>query len=315
LALGYFLCYAAYSGLIKHVAHGVTDASGLLLLPSVTLGTALTLPLLVTILGWWRYAPRFDRNTIISGIAAGIIIVTTTLAYTFAGVSIIFALLLLRCGVLILAPIVDLICGRKVRWVSCLALLCSIAAIVVVLANSSDIRMTIIAALNTCAYLAAYAVRLPQMTRCAKVADEKVTRSWFTGEMTIAIAIQLLLPLLGAMTPGLVGARLRSGIADINTTGILIGVFYGGLYFFGTIVYLNSRENSFCVTLNRGASLLGGVTAALVIGKSPTLSELSAVALVVVALLLLSPAHHLPQHALGKRFARWRRHQPRLRLQ
>jgi len=314
LALGYFLCYAVYSGLIKHVTHGVKDASGLLLLPSVTLGTALTLPLLVAALGWWRCEPRWDRNTVVSGIATGIIIVTTTLAYTFDGISIVFALLLLRGGVLILAPIVDLICGREVRGVCWLALLGSLAAIVVALANSSDVRMTIVAALNTCAYLAAYAVRLPRMTRCAKVADKELTRSWFIGEMTIAITIQLLLPLLGAMTPGLTGARLRSGIVDINAMGVLIGAFYGGLYFFGTTIYLNRRENSFCIPLNRGASLLAGVTAAIVIGKPPTLSELSAVLLVVGALLLLSPAHHLSERVLAAHFARWRRRHVQLGL-
>src|SRR6186997_3451603 len=72
-ALGYFLCYAVYSGLIKHFTQSGKDTSGLLLLPSITLGTALTLPLVVIALGWGRRALRFDRYIVASGVVTGII--------------------------------------------------------------------------------------------------------------------------------------------------------------------------------------------------------------------------------------------------
>lgn len=295
-ALGYFLCYTFYSATVKQVTGGAARVPGLTLLFSAALGTALALPLLLAVLGWWKTRPRFDRNTLIAGVATGVIIVTTTLAYTFDGVSIVFTLLLLRGGVLILAPVVDAICGREVRWFCWAALLASMAGLAVTLYNTPDTHMTLVAALNTGAYLAAYAIRLPVMTRCAKVAEQEPTRRWFLGEMIVALLVQLSLPLAGALLlPGTAGAQLRGGITGMSAAGLLIGVLYGGLYFFGTSVYLDRRENTFCVPLNRGASLLAGIMATLLIGHAPTVPELAGASLIVGALLFLSPVHHLPE--------------------
>ncbi|HEX2832593.1 MAG TPA: hypothetical protein VHW00_06240 [Thermoanaerobaculia bacterium] len=291
-AFGYFVCYAFYSALVKQVTDGA-QVPGLSLLPAVTLGTAITLPLLVASLGWWRVAPRFDADTIIAGLATGVIIVTTTLAYTFDGVSIVFALLLLRGGVLILAPVVDTLTGRGVRWFCWAALLASMSGLFIALANAGDTRMTFVAVLNTSAYLAAYAVRLPRMTKSAKVSDPELTRRWFLGEMIIALAVQLLLPLLAALTPA--GAAIRGGIVSLRPAGLLVGVMYGFLYFFGTSVYLDRRENTFCVPLNRGASLLAGIVATIAIGGTLRASDLAGASLVIGALLFLSPVHHLPE--------------------
>lgn len=303
-ALGYFLCYAVYSAMVKQATGQAADVPGLTLLPSVALGTALTLPLLVAWLGWWRTSPRFDRHTLIAGAATGVIILTTTLAYTFDGVSIIFTLLLLRGGVLILAPVVDRLCGREVRWFCWAALLASMAGLAIALFHIRDTKMTVVAALNTCAYLAAYAVRLPRMTNCAKVAEQEPTRSWFLGEMIVALAVQLLLPLGAALLPGTAGAQLRNGITGINATGLLVGALYGLLYFFGTSVYLDRRENTFCIPLNRGASILAGIAATVAIGIAPRPAELAAASLVIGALLFLSPVHHLPETFFARLLAR-----------
>jgi len=299
LALGYFASYVVYAILVKREAYATSN--GLVLLPSVTVGTAFALSFLMVALGAWRTWPHFTKDTVIAGFATGVIIVTTTLAYTFQGVSIVFALLLLRGGVLMLAPVVDTMCRRKVRGFCWLALLLSAAAIVIAVAHTHDTRMTVVASLNTIAYLAAYVVRLPHMTRCAKVSNKQVTRDWFVAEATIALAVQLLLPLLGSATPSRAGAYLRSGFADISAIGLLIGVFYGSLYFFGTSVYLDHRENSFCVPLNRGASLIAGVTAAVMMGRPPTIWELTGVSLVIFALVFLSPVHHVPHASLATR--------------
>ena len=59
--------------------------------------------------------PVVRARMLISGVATAVIIGTTTLNYTFVGISILFALLLMRGGVLILAPIVDTLLGRQVR--------------------------------------------------------------------------------------------------------------------------------------------------------------------------------------------------------
>ena len=40
---------------------------------------------------------------------------------------------------------------------------------------------------------------------------------------------------------------------------LLIGVLYGCLYLFGTGIYLDRRENTYCIPLNRCSSLLSGL--------------------------------------------------------
>jgi hypothetical protein len=182
---------------------------------------------------------------------------------------------------------------------------CSIAAIVVVAVGKHlDLRMTALVILNAAAYWVAYAIRLRRMTLSAKVTDRERTQGWFLGEMVVALATQLLLPLLGTMLPGVAGDHLVEGFTEINGKGLLVGVLYGALYCFGTLVYLDSRENAFCVPLNRGASLLAGIAACTLIGTPPTRPELVAVGLVVTAILALSPAHHLASRVLARVFHR-----------
>ena len=66
--------------------------------------------------------PVVRGRTLISGVATAVIIATTTLNYTFVGISILLALLLMRGGVLILAPVVDTLLGRPVDASSWIAL-------------------------------------------------------------------------------------------------------------------------------------------------------------------------------------------------
>ena len=122
LALGYFIFYIPYSALTKSLSDGQLpgmegSVSGFELLPATVIAVAITMPLITTMMGWWKYLghrkilgltiPCPNRWTFLSGISFAVIIATTTLAYTFSGISIVFALLLMRGGVLILAPIVD----------------------------------------------------------------------------------------------------------------------------------------------------------------------------------------------------------------
>jgi hypothetical protein len=101
-------------------------------LPLTTLASAVAMLGVLSALRWWRFAthatlggvsvPRPGPWTSLSGVATATIIVTTTLSYTFEGVSIPLVMLLMRGGVLLIAPIVDLLSKRKVRWFSYVAL-------------------------------------------------------------------------------------------------------------------------------------------------------------------------------------------------
>ncbi len=326
LALGYFVFYLPYSALIKIITTGPlpgTRASitGFELLPATVIATAITMPLIITLMGWWKYAGRRQvfgfsipfpsRWTFLSGLATAIIIGTTTLAYTFRGVSIVLALLLLRGGVLIIAPVVDAMFKRKVRWFSWTALALSFVALVLALADVTNYTMTVIAALNVMAYLGGYALRIPLMTKLAKSADENTARRYIVEEQLVAMPILVAVPAIFAIIgSGDIMIELRSGFTTFFASiaigpALLIGCFYACLYMFGTLIYLDRRENTFCVPLNRCSSLLSGLAAsyALVLfykQPSPSVLQVTGAGLIIVAILFLSPLHHTLSFYLGK---------------
>src|SRR6516165_4375046 len=149
LALGYFAFYIPYSALTKALSLGLLPGmtgpvSGFRILPATAVATTVALIAFMAIGGGWGClrrrrvlglaVPVVGARMLISGVATAIIIGTTTLNYTFAGISILFALLLMRGGVLILSPVVDTLLGRRVRAGSWIALGLSFAALTIAFA-------------------------------------------------------------------------------------------------------------------------------------------------------------------------------------
>lgn len=312
-AFGYFAFYAPYSALIKLVTEGHVPGvragmSGLELLPATIVGTIVALAGFMTFAGWWQHLRAPSPTLIVSGIGTGIIIATTTIAYTFSGISIVFALLLMRCGVLILAPLVDLVMRRSVRWFCWAAFVLSIVAVAIAASDIDSYKLTAAAVINLAAYLFGYMLRLPAMTRAAKVDDAAATRRYFVTEGVVALVTLAVFPFAVALLfRGSAAAEVLRGVkwgwqTPALIPALLIGVLYAGLYVFGTLIYLDRRENTFCIPLNRAASLLAGVVAAYALAAAwhrppPAAAQLIAVIPIAAALLLLSPAHHLFEFA------------------
>jgi len=309
--LGYFIAYTPYAGLVKAMSAGklpgLAGIDGLQLLPSVLTGTIVTLPIYVLLLGWWRYARVPSRAVIISGFGTSLIIATTTLAYAFHNISVLFALLLLRGGMLIIAPITDLLGRRRVRWFSSVALIISLSAVLLGIMATDNHRLTIAALANLAIYLFGYQIRLPQMTKYAKVEHKETTRTYFVSEIMVTLVFLALIPLLGAaigvesLRKGLAVIVSGSGTANI---GFLIGVLYATLYVFTTLIYLDRRENTFCMAMNCCSSLLAGIVASYglssILGMAtPAWFELTGVGMIIVALMFLSPLHHIPEMAFA----------------
>jgi hypothetical protein len=317
---GYCLFYVPYCGLTKAVTSGHPGGgrqlSGFELLPSTVLVTSILMLTFVSVMGWWAHAGKrtlsgivvpFPRlETVISGVAFAIIILTTTLAFTFSGISIVLALLLMRAGVLVLSPLVDVFYQRNVRWFSWVGLVLSMSALAVAFTSVHNPNIGAAAALNLGAYLTGYSARIPCMTRAAKTRDLHTLWAYFAEEQLVAMPTLVLLPAVLALV-GKGGAfqDLRLGFMDIlhasrfAVTGYLIGLCYAGLGIFGTLIYLDRRENTFCIPMNRCSSLLSGFAATYWLAaafptRAVTISEVIATSLVVTALLVMSPLHHLP---------------------
>ena len=323
-AFGYFAAYAPYSALTKALSKGVLDKNvapldGLVILPIVVLASTLGMFTFLFASGWWRAAGRIQLGrlripaprplTLISGMTTAVILVTTTLAYTLEGVSIVFAMLLMRGGVLIIAPVVDALARRKVHWTSWTALLLSLSSLFVAFAERGGLALSLAASVDIALYLAAYFVRLRLMTQVAKSEDARDSRRYFVEEQLVASPLSLLVLLLwallslggvGAQEGGLLasGALLREGIVALWAHPHVWVVFLVGLLsqatgIFGGLILLDKRENTFCVPVNRASSVLAGIVAtfalwALAGGSAPSAHELVGAVLIIAAIAVLS---------------------------
>lgn len=307
-AFGYLACYVPYSAITKAVTSGEAPLTGLAILPVSATTSMLAMFVTLTSLGWWRYAghrellgrslPWPGRWTFLSGIATSSILLTTTLAYTFEGVSIPFVMLLMRGGVLLLAPVVDLLSGRRVRWFSWVALGLSLLGLVDALARKGAGGVPLACAVDVGVYLAGYFVRLRLMAKLGKSEDRATSLRFFVEEQMVATpAAVLLLAVLAAWGGGPL-AELRRGFLEVPTSPqlpwvLLLGALSQGTGVFGALVLLDARESTFAVPLNRASSILAGVFAAFALaalgrGTAPGGLELVGAGLLVLAIGVLS---------------------------
>ncbi|HEY5935586.1 MAG TPA: hypothetical protein VIU61_13140 [Kofleriaceae bacterium] len=312
-AFGYFATYVPYSALTKGLSSGQLGdrVSGVELLPVSAMASLFGMFVFITAMRWWKHASKVQlgslrlpcptRYTLLSGVCTAGVIATTTLAYTFDGVSIVFMMLLMRGGVLILAPLVDGLAGRRVRWFSTVGLVLSINALLVAFLEDKDagFALTWLAMVDVLLYLGAYFVRLRFMTRLAKSDDPALRTRYFVEEQMVATPVLVTLLGIGAVIGhGAFMMDLRAGFTTffdrpVVLEGILIGLFSQGTGIFGGLVLLDKRENSYSVPVNRCASVLAGVVASYVImiwmgGSGPSVHELMGAGLIVQAILFLT---------------------------
>src|SRR5258708_26671083 len=183
------------------------------LLPVSVMATVVCMLGFITAMKWWKYAGRREffgvsipfprRETFLSAICMATIIGTTTLAFSFGGISIVLVLVMLRGGVLILAPLVDTIRQRRVRWFSWAAMWASLMAVLVVLSDAGNFKLSLVAMLDVGAYLTAYFFKFQFMTKLAKSNEQSTTLRYFVEEQMIASPLLLLvLAVMGLVCSG-----------------------------------------------------------------------------------------------------------------
>ena len=325
-AFGYFAAYVPYTALTKGVSSGRIGGEpipGVVLLPVSALASLVGMFIFLTAMRWWKYAtrwqlgplslPRPTRYTLLSGVCTAGVIATTTLAYTFSGISIVFMMLLMRGGVLILAPLVDRISGRSVRWYSTVGLVLSINALLVAFLEEkgAGFALTWIALADVLIYLASYFVRLRFMSRLAKTDDFALRTRYFVEEQMVATPVLVLfLATLALIDRGPFMHALRIGFTDFLSSpvlvyAILIGIFSQGTGIFGGLVLLDKRENTFAVPVNRCASVIAGIVATYagmwwLGGRAPSTHELMGVFLIIQAMLFLATPELLAARARAR---------------
>jgi hypothetical protein len=296
---------------------------GLEIIPATVALSGLLLFLFFSMVGWWRHArqvallgrlwPAPGRWTALSGLCVAAILVTVPLSYTFKNVSIPFIQLTMRGGILVISPLVDVLSGRQVKWYSWVALaLCALGLYVTIQARG-DLRLPALCWGTIGLYTLGFFGRLAVMSRLAKTGAQNEMQRFYVEEQIVAVPASVaLIGLLAVLLGGEAADALRRGFADIWAQTTLLPLMGLSLLVFlisiqAAVILLNRRENAYCVTLERSASVLAGVTAAyllhLVSGDypAPTAAELVGAALLVAAIstLALGPRYQ-PKLAPGR---------------
>ena len=133
--------------------------------------------------------------------------------------------------------------------------------------SGHGIAMTTVAMIDIGLYLSFYFVRLTLMSHRAKSADPATNRRYFVEELMVSTPALVILLAIGAAIPGWSsGAALRAGFTSFFDRPVVlhafaIGVLSQGTGIFGGLIFLDQRENTFCVPVNRASSVLAVVIA------------------------------------------------------
>jgi hypothetical protein len=285
--------------------------TGLETLPSVLIMSTLMLIVFIWLSGWARSAHQISVRglnipvptgwTAIAGIGTSFLLFTVPLSLTFEGVSIPFIQLLMRGDVLIIAPLVDLVAGRKVRWYSWVALVLVGVALALTLWERGGLHLPALAIFAVVLYTIGYFMRLSVMTRVAKNDDEHAMRAYFVEEKIVAMPLAIVGLALVTISPlANQGAELNWGFVQVWSSDALpmlalMALAFLGVAIFAALILLDSRENTFCVPFERAASILAGVATAYLMTfmyghPPPTRMEIIGMVLLIAALTLLSLA-------------------------
>jgi protein-tyrosine-phosphatase len=314
LGVGYFLWYTPYSALAKAISGGMLAGQhhpigGLVLLPAHVIGQILAMPVFVLATGWWRYSRRRriagrdvpfpGRHTAESAFWMAIIVLTTTLNFTFQGASIVLMLVLMRIGTLILSPTMDLVRRWRIHWYSAAALTLCMLSAVIALTDISNYTLTFGAILSLGLYCLGYTMRFRVMSTQAKTGDRELDRRYFIEEhMTTPVWMLALVAVPALVNTGPWMHALRIGFTTFFTTSLvfpalLIGVCYEGLFIMTSLIFLDRREFSFCMPVHVTSSLLAGVAASFALNglygaKLPSSAQYIAAFIVCAAATMLS---------------------------
>ena len=310
----YFLTYAPYALFLKLISSKPEAAlgrpmTGLELLPFTLILSSILIVLFLWISGWWRDAPLKHIGSIAvpwpraglwaAGTGAALLLVAVPLSYTFPNVSIPTVQLLMRGDVLIIAPLVDLLSRRRVYWYSWVALVIVLAALVINVGGRDSLDFPPMLMFIIAIYTFGYFIRLAVMSRLAKSGEAHELRAFFVEERIVSIPLTLgALGLLACLSNSEQARQLAWGFTHIWSSRaipelVIVSVALFLVTIFAALILLSRHENSYCVPLERSASILAGLAVAFILSawfklKAPSPTEIIGAVLLIAAIFILS---------------------------
>ena len=296
--------------------------TGLETLPASLIVNLVLTYLFIWLSGWHRDAhgvniggtrvPVPTRYTVLSGIGTALVLFTVPLSFTFTDVSIPFIQLLMRGDILVIAPLVDFMFGRRVRWYSWTALVIVAVALTFVVHQRGGFHLPPLAIATVVLYTVGYFLRLAVMTRISKSGDAgERARLFRRGKAHRAAACRWSRSrAVGFMGLGTQADELAWGFTRAWSDPVFLLLAGGGftltiISVFAAIILLNPRENSYCVPLERSSSLLADSPRPIVLHAfwnqpAPTGSELIGAVLLLGAIVLLTLAPRFARCSRGR---------------
>jgi hypothetical protein len=314
IVLLYFLTYAPYALVVKLVSTRPDSSlgrplTGLELLPVTLVVSSLLIILFLLVSGWWRDMPMKRigavpvpwprRGMWVAGVGAAMLLVTVPLSYTFPNVNIPTVQLLMRGDVLVIAPLVDLLSRRRVYWYSWAALALVLAALVINVGGRGAFDFPALLIVIVLVYTIGYFLRLAVMSRLAKSGDDRDLRAYFVEERVVSIPVALgTLGAIAVLTHSDQGRQLAWGFtsawwSDAMPWLLVISVALFLITIFAALILLSKHENSYCVPLERSASILAGLAVVFILStlfgfKPAAPTEVISAVLLVAAIFILT---------------------------
>ena len=293
--------------------------TGLETLPASLIISMVLTYLFIWLSGWHRDAnavqigrsrvPIPTRFTLLSSVGTALVLFTVPLSFTIPDVSIPFMQLLMRGDILVIAPLLDMAFGRKVRWWSWVALVMVLGALALTLFERGGFNLPPLAILVIVLYTFGYFLRLAVMNKISKNGDPASVRRYFVEEKVIALPLSVaILALISYSGIGGQSSELAWGFINVWTDPVIWELFLIGgtltlISIAAIIILLDPHENAYCVPLERAASLLAGIAGSVLLalfwgGRMPSNMELIGAGILIGAIVLLSLAPRMTRGAL-----------------
>ncbi len=298
LAGGYFASYILTGYFVKHFLSrdpGFPGMSGIQFLLYSTLISSFFCVSLVIIWKWYKFKsnnfttvlgitmPKEFLYIIPSGVLTAVIIPTTTLLYTFKGVSVMVAMIIMRASVIIASRLVDTIqihqgiLRKKVYWEENVAILFAIGAISLKLVlgkhGGFDFLNNFAFMTIFLSYIISYAIRIYIMNYYKNTRPKNVIYDYkgffaieqISASATIVIATVIILTVAAA--PGSVIGQFQEAFHNPHPKWALAalgGIPFGIGAFFSVFLFMfKGRTATFAGLSNRLTSLIAGTCATI----------------------------------------------------